>query len=117
MIHLSYGQSIIQKIIRTPNQELATHTFSHYYCLEPGQTIDQFSKDLEAVNKIHKREGNNPISIVFPEISTMKNICKFVRQIVFYAIVEIILPWIYKAQAKVQQKLFGKEWQELQMHT
>ena len=31
-----YAPSLIRKIKSTPFQEIATHTFSHYYCLEPG---------------------------------------------------------------------------------
>ena len=34
-----FGYSLINKIINTPHQELATHTFSHYYCNEEGQTL------------------------------------------------------------------------------
>jgi hypothetical protein len=33
-----FASSLVKKIASTENQELATHTYSHYYCLEPGQT-------------------------------------------------------------------------------
>jgi len=35
---LHYAASLVELIAAQPRQELATHTFSHYYCLEPGQT-------------------------------------------------------------------------------
>lgn len=60
-----YGLSLVKKIIATPFQEMATHTFSHYYCLEPGQTVKQFGYDLQAANKIAAREGVKNISIIF----------------------------------------------------
>ena len=50
----------------TKGQEMATHTFSHFYCLEPGQTPDQFYHDLVAAKTVAEREGNTPVSIVFP---------------------------------------------------
>ena len=34
---LHFAPSLIAAIQRTPRQEIATHTFSHYYCLAPGQ--------------------------------------------------------------------------------
>src|SRR5208282_1335648 len=35
--------SLVDLIVDTPGQELGSHTFSHYYCLEPGRQ----SKALE----------------------------------------------------------------------
>ena len=43
-----FGLSLIRQIAATPNQEVATHTFSHYYCLEEGQTLEAFEADLQA---------------------------------------------------------------------
>ena len=39
---------IISKICSHKNQEIGTHTFSHYYCLEKGQTAEEFSSDIKA---------------------------------------------------------------------
>ena len=62
-----YAPSLIDKIINTPNQELASHTFSHYYCNENGQTIDQFDADLKAAQNIAKENFNIELkSLVFP---------------------------------------------------
>lgn len=32
-----FGYSLIQMVRGFPGQEIGSHTFSHYYCLEPGQ--------------------------------------------------------------------------------
>lgn len=48
------------------NHEIATHTFSHFYCLEEGQNEENFSNDLEAACKIAKQAGFCIESIVFP---------------------------------------------------
>lgn len=58
---------IVKRIEDFAGQELASHSFSHYYCLEAGQTVNQFSADLEAVRNVAKLRGvDAPISLVFP---------------------------------------------------
>ena len=47
-------------------QELATHTYSHYYCLETGPSIDSFEKDLERAISIALKKGRILKTIVFP---------------------------------------------------
>lgn len=42
---------LLQQLSETLNVELASHTFSHYYCLEDGQTLEQFESDIEQVRK------------------------------------------------------------------
>lgn len=61
-----FAPYLVSKIQQCPGQELATHTFSHYYCLESGQSIEAFASDLDAVLTQHKQYNNKPISIVFP---------------------------------------------------
>jgi peptidoglycan/xylan/chitin deacetylase (PgdA/CDA1 family) len=62
-----YAPSLIAAILKTPNQELGTHTFAHYYCNEPGQTKVQFAADLQAVQAIAKANFNVGLqSLVFP---------------------------------------------------
>ena len=63
---LHYAPSLIRAIRDSPRQEIATHTFSHYYCLEPGQSRDSFSADLEAAIAVAKGYGVELRSIVFP---------------------------------------------------
>ena len=43
-----YAPGLIEKIASVPGQEIASHTFSHYYCREAGQTTEQFRSDMEA---------------------------------------------------------------------
>lgn len=61
-----FGASLVDRIRDCPGQELATHTFSHYYCLEPGQTQAQFTDDLDAAIEVAARRGVTFRSIVFP---------------------------------------------------
>lgn len=61
-----FGLSLIRSIISAPRQEIATHTFSHYYCLEPGQDLQSFNADLDAAKLAAAAEGIALRSIVFP---------------------------------------------------
>jgi peptidoglycan/xylan/chitin deacetylase (PgdA/CDA1 family) len=65
------GLSLIEQIRDCPGQEIGTHTFSHYYCLEPGETEDgqceaTFRADLLAARRAAERLGITPRSLVFP---------------------------------------------------
>jgi peptidoglycan/xylan/chitin deacetylase (PgdA/CDA1 family) len=61
-----FAPSLIRKIAATPGQELGTHTFSHFYCLEAGQTAEDFEADLRAAQRASAGFHEPPRSIVFP---------------------------------------------------
>jgi hypothetical protein len=61
-----FAPGLIRMIAGAPDQEIGTHTFSHYYCLEDGQTADDFKADLEAAIAAAKQLGIVLKSIVFP---------------------------------------------------
>tara|TARA_R110000822_G_scaffold308909_2_gene437457 strand:- start:14732 stop:15718 length:987 start_codon:yes stop_codon:yes gene_type:complete len=61
-----YGYKLIELLAKYPEHEIATHTYSHFYCQEPGQTIDDFRSDLHSAIKIATRRGITIKSIVFP---------------------------------------------------
>lgn len=61
-----YASSLVDNIVSTPGQEFASHTFSHYYCLEPGQDRNSFSEDMKAASLAAQIHGQKIQSIVFP---------------------------------------------------
>jgi hypothetical protein len=63
---LRFAADLIELIRRTPRQEIGTHTFSHYYCLEPGQRPEEFEADIAAACAIANQAGIFLSSIVFP---------------------------------------------------
>lgn len=63
---LNFAGSLIERIRSTPRQEIATHTFSHYYTGEKGQNQETFSADLDAALALAARRGIELRSIVFP---------------------------------------------------
>jgi len=61
-----YGYSLLEQLKASQQIEVATHTFCHYYCLEPGQTLEMFESDLKAAIEIAASEDIVIKSIVFP---------------------------------------------------
>ena len=62
-----FAPDLAEKIINTPGQELGSHTFAHYYTMEPGQSLEEFRADLTAAQQITKDKFNiSPKALVFP---------------------------------------------------
>lgn len=59
------GLSLVKQI-QDAGQEIGSHTFSHYYCLETGQTPEDFREDLVCAKLIAEKNGIQLNSIVFP---------------------------------------------------
>jgi peptidoglycan/xylan/chitin deacetylase (PgdA/CDA1 family) len=61
-----YAPELVRRIASQPGQEVGTHTFSHYYCLEPGQNAEDFEADLIAAKRIAEKHKISLRSIAFP---------------------------------------------------
>jgi len=61
-----YAPSLLRAIAAVPGQEIASHTFSHYYCLEEGQNEQAFKADLRAAEAIGAPFGKVTEALVFP---------------------------------------------------
>ncbi|MEO0013211.1 MAG: hypothetical protein RLZZ535_1600 [Cyanobacteriota bacterium] len=64
--HLHFCPDLIELMKQYAGQEIGTHTFSHYYCLETGQTQAQFKADLHAAIAIAEKANLSTTSLVFP---------------------------------------------------
>ena len=60
-----FAPSLIRQIAATPGQEIASHSFSHYYCLESGQNAAAFAADLKSAVAIAANSGYRINSYVF----------------------------------------------------
>jgi hypothetical protein len=56
----------VSTILKFPGQELGTHTFGHYYCLEKQNGFEAFDADLKAAKNAALKFNNKPTSLVFP---------------------------------------------------
>ena len=61
-----FAPDMIDLIRASPGQEIGTHTFSHYYCLESGQDAAAFQADLTAAMAVAARRNIQVQSLVFP---------------------------------------------------
>jgi len=95
-----FAPSLIREIAKTPRQEIATHTFSHFYCLEPGQTPEQFEADLEAAAAIGAPFGDTCKSIVFPRNQLGPEYLSVLRRRNVRAYRSNGTHWAYRAEAK-----------------
>jgi len=61
-----FAPSLIELISSYRNQEIASHSYSHYYSMEPGQTVEEFDADLASAVAIAGASGYKLESYVFP---------------------------------------------------
>lgn len=57
---------LIAEVKNKNTHEIASHTFCHYYCLENGQTSEEFEHDLKAFNEEASKKDIQIQSIIFP---------------------------------------------------
>ena len=103
-----YAPSLVREIIDTPGQEMATHTFSHYYCLEPGQTPEAFFHDLSAAVAVAKKENVNLYSIVFPANQFKKDHLLECKKQGIKCYRGNYPSWMYQLKAKAEEGLWKR---------
>jgi len=105
---LLFAPSLIKKILETPNQELASHTFCHYYCLEQGQTIEQFKQDLKVNTQIAKYLNISFKSLVFPRNQFNSNYLTACKEAELVSYRGNPNHWAYKAESREERKLLRR---------
>ena len=103
-----YGLSLARKILETKGMELASHTFSHYYCLEEGQTAKSFEADLQASINAGERLGQRPLSLVFPRNQFNDKYLDICKSLGFKSYRGNESSFIYKEGANSDQSLFQR---------
>jgi peptidoglycan/xylan/chitin deacetylase (PgdA/CDA1 family) len=94
-----YGLSLAQRILETDGMELGTHTFSHYYCLERGQSEADFEADLAAAIAATQRLGTSPRSLVFPRNQFNPDYLRLCRKLGIACFRGNETSWLYRAAA------------------
>ena len=92
-----FGRSLIKRIAETPRQEVASHTFSHYYCLEGGQTPSAFAADLKAARLAAEGLGIVLESLVFPRNQANEDYLSICREQGFKTVRGNPRSWLYAA--------------------
>ena len=91
-----YAPELIPMIAAVPGQEIASHTFSHYYCREPGQTTEQFRADLDAARSIAGDHGFVLNSIILPRNQCEPEYVSVMRDVGFNAYRDEENDWIHE---------------------
>src|SRR5690606_37691983 len=107
----------IRQIAATPGQEIATHTLSHYYTLEEGQTLEAFEADLGAALEIASRHGIDIRSIVFPRNQYSSDHLDVCRQRGIRSYRGNPKSWAYEATGKVGQTKVRRAFRLADAHT
>ncbi len=102
---LHFAPSLIRRIQECPRQEIGTHTFSHYYCLESGQTTSQFSADLQSACRIAETRGIELRSIVFPRNQVNPALLPVLSQHGITCFRGTARSWLHNASSFASQRL------------
>lgn len=103
-----FGGALIAEVLRHPGQEIASHTFSHFYCLEEGQTPDEFREDLEANMRAARRYGVDLKSIVFPRNQVNADYLEICHEVGIRAYRGNTSDWLYREMNEDQESKYRR---------
>ena len=64
---LYFFEELVQTVSNTPNQEIATHTFSHYYANEPGTNDELLEQEIKLAQKKSQEVcGKEVVTLIMP---------------------------------------------------
>ncbi len=103
-----FAASLLRLIAARPGQEIGTHTFSHYYCLESGQDLEAFRDDLRAAQRAAARFGVDLESLVFPHNEVNREYLEACRQMGIKAFRGTESSWFYRARSRREERLLHR---------
>jgi peptidoglycan/xylan/chitin deacetylase (PgdA/CDA1 family) len=103
-----YAPSLIRMIASAPNQEIGTHTFSHFYCLEDGATVEAFEADLQKAQLLARRFGLELKSLVFPRNQYGDEHLKVTQRCGITCVRANQRGWIYHPRAMKRESLIRR---------
>ncbi len=103
-----FAPDIIKQIAATPRQEIGTHTYSHYYCLEEGQGAEAFRFDLNQAIYMGERFDIKLESLVFPRNQFNQDYIKICSEMGITSLRTNPSNWYWQNTQKdsIQQKIF-----------
>ena len=93
---LYFAPDVIEQIAKTNGQEIASHTFSHFYCREKGQTVEQFEADMIAAKAIALDKGYELKTVVLPRDQCVREYIDVLSKLGFIAYRDDYNDWIHK---------------------
>lgn len=105
---LIFAPDLVDLITKANKQELASHTFSHYYALEKGQNIDQFKEDLNACSDILKNKNIPLKSLVFPRNQFNSEYLTVCKELGYSCFRGNPRHWGYTAESREQRSIIKR---------
>jgi peptidoglycan/xylan/chitin deacetylase (PgdA/CDA1 family) len=103
-----YAPSLLKMIASFPGQEIGTHTFSHYRCLERGHDVDAFRDDLDSAIRVARQYNTTLESLVFPVNQFNSEYVSVCREMGITAYRGNESSWIYSARNTEDESLLRR---------
>ena len=103
-----FAPSLIEEIKKYPEQEIGTHTFSHYYCLEKGQTLESFREDIKKAIEIGKEQNIKITSLIFPRNQFNSNYLQICSELGITCYRGNEHSWLYQAKSGEEESSFRR---------
>lgn len=103
-----YGLSLIELIKSFPEQEIGSHTYSHYYCLEEGQTLKTFEADLKTAITVAKKNNIELKSLVFPRNQVNEIYLQKCKELGFTSYRGCEPSWFYEERSGREESYFRR---------
>jgi peptidoglycan/xylan/chitin deacetylase (PgdA/CDA1 family) len=103
-----FAPTLVKQILETPYQELASHTFAHFYCNEKGQHSAQFREDLKAAQRVASGYGRKLRSLVFPRNQFNDQYLKICLEEGITAVRSNPLDWFWHIESTQDESLWKR---------
>ncbi|HMX80959.1 MAG TPA: polysaccharide deacetylase family protein [Ferruginibacter sp.] len=100
-----FGYSLFEQVKQSAH-EIGTHTFSHYFCLEKGQSKEDFEADIVAAKKIAAANNVTLSSIVFPRNQVNPEYLSILQAHGIHVYRHNQPSWIYKPRTLAAENIF-----------
>lgn len=106
---LHFAPDLAKRILATPGQELGTHTFSHFYCLEEPRSLEAFRVDLgAAIDLVYEKYGVRTKSLVFPRNQYSPQHIQIAGELGIQAFRGNPEHWMYRPRASTENSRLAK---------
>jgi peptidoglycan/xylan/chitin deacetylase (PgdA/CDA1 family) len=116
-----FAPALIELIQSTPGMEVGTHTYSHFYCKEQGQTIEDFKADLEKAIEVARKKNIQLTSLVFPRNQFNSEYLSVCSDLGIHIVRSNPSPWYWNSNKpeSLLKKIFrtGDSWLPLNRNT
>jgi peptidoglycan/xylan/chitin deacetylase (PgdA/CDA1 family) len=105
---LFFARPLVRRILDTPGQEIASHSYSHFYCGVAGATPEQFAADLVCAREVAADLGVNYRSFVFPRNQVQDSYLEVLTKFGYRVYRGNPPNWLYASGHKVAGGIFGR---------